>query len=178
MQLKWCVFSEAFPSVSQGWWSPAVLVTTSNCILVAPLVAWPSSMPPLANGNAVWVTCVPQKFLGVMWKLILFGFKWANLTQCIKREAISTWNQNLKVWIRDFFFLNKGLYIPFSTLGLPLWVKNLPAIGRPGFNPWVGKIPWRRERLPTPVFWPGECHGLGHRESDMTEWLHFTSSPY
>ena len=22
---------------------------------------------------------------------------------------------------------------------------------RPGFNPWLGKIPWRRERLPTPV---------------------------
>ena len=25
-----------------------------------------------------------------------------------------------------------------------------------GFDPWVGKIPWRRERLPTPVFWPGD----------------------
>ena len=31
---------------------------------------------------------------------------------------------------------------------------------RPGFNPWVGKIPWRRERLPTPVLWPREFHGL------------------
>ena len=31
---------------------------------------------------------------------------------------------------------------------------------RPGFNPWVGKIPWRRERLHIPVFWPGEFHGL------------------
>ena len=30
---------------------------------------------------------------------------------------------------------------------------------RPGFDPWVGKIPWRRERLPTAVFWPGEFHG-------------------
>ena len=27
---------------------------------------------------------------------------------------------------------------------------------RPGFEPWVGKIPWRRARQPTPVFWPGE----------------------
>ena len=27
--------------------------------------------------------------------------------------------------------------------------------GRPGFDPWVREIPWRRERLPTPVFWPG-----------------------
>ena len=27
-------------------------------------------------------------------------------------------------------------------------------------NPWVGKIPWRRERLPTPLFWPREFLGL------------------
>ena len=60
-------------------------------------------------------------------------------------------------------------------------VKNLPAMQAPGFNPWVGKIPWRRERLLTPVFWPGEFHGLyspwGHKESDMTERLalYFTS---
>ena len=54
-------------------------------------------------------------------------------------------------------------------------VKNLLQCGRPGFDPWVGKIPWRRERLPTPVFWPGEFHGLyspwGHKESDTTERL-------
>ena len=27
------------------------------------------------------------------------------------------------------------------------------------FNPWFGKIPWRRTRLPAPVFFPGESHG-------------------
>jgi len=34
---------------------------------------------------------------------------------------------------------------------------------------------WRRERLPTPVFWPEEFHGLcspwGHKELDTTEQL-------
>ena len=35
-------------------------------------------------------------------------------------------------------------------------VKNLPASGRPGFDPWVGKILWRRAWQPTPVFLPGE----------------------
>ena len=40
---------------------------------------------------------------------------------------------------------------------------------RPGFHPRVGKIPWRRERLPTPVFWPGEFSPWGHKELDMTE---------
>ena len=38
--------------------------------------------------------------------------------------------------------------------------------------------PLERERLPTPVFWPGEFHGLynpwGHKESDMTEQLSLT----
>ena len=52
------------------------------------------------------------------------------------------------------------------------------------FDPWVGKIPWRRAWQPTTVFLPGESHGQrilegyspwGHKESDMTErlTLHF-----
>ena len=32
--------------------------------------------------------------------------------------------------------------------------KNLPACMIPEFNPWVGKISWRRNRLPTLVFLP------------------------
>ena len=31
--------------------------------------------------------------------------------------------------------------------------------GRPGFDPGVGKIPWRMEWQPTPVFLPEESHG-------------------
>ena len=38
-------------------------------------------------------------------------------------------------------------------------VKNLPQYRRPGFDPWVGKIPWRREWQPTPVFLPGKFYG-------------------
>ena len=45
------------------------------------------------------------------------------------------------------------------------------------FDPWVVKIPWRREWLPTPVFLPGEFNGQrslagyspwGHKELDAT----------
>ena len=47
--------------------------------------------------------------------------------------------------------------------------------GDPRFHLWGGKIPCRRERLPTPVFWPGGFRGLyspwGHKESDTTEQL-------
>ena len=53
-------------------------------------------------------------------------------------------------------------------------VKNLPAVQ----EIWVGKIPWRKERLPIPVFWPWKFHGLyspwGCKELDMTEWLSLT----
>ena len=56
-------------------------------------------------------------------------------------------------------------------------VKNLPAM----WETWVGKIPWRRERLPTPVFWPGEFPhkeftNLTRKESDTTEQLSLTES--
>ena len=34
-------------------------------------------------------------------------------------------------------------------------VKNPPAMWEIWVPSWVGKILWRRERLPTPVFWPG-----------------------
>ena len=49
---------------------------------------------------------------------------------------------------------------------------------RPRFNPWVRKIPWRREKLPISVFLPGEFHGqrslvgstkAGQKESDQIE---------
>ena len=52
--------------------------------------------------------------------------------------------------------------------------------GRPGFHPWVGKMPWRRAWQPTLVFLPGESHGQrslvgygpwGHRELDTAEQL-------
>ena len=46
--------------------------------------------------------------------------------------------------------------------GLPRWLRGYSVClqyGRSGFNPWVGKIPWRRIWQPTPGFLPGESHG-------------------
>ena len=63
-----------------------------------------------------------------------------------------------------------------------LVVKNLPAsaghLKKLRFDPWVGKIPWRRAWQPTPVFLTGESLGQrslvgyrpwGHKELDVTE---------
>ena len=48
------------------------------------------------------------------------------------------------------------------------------ACRRPGFDPWTGKVPWRRESLPTPVLWPGEFHGLYSCKATFSL-LHFFS---
>ena len=67
---------------------------------------------------------------------------------------------------------NMWLTINPSTLVAQL-VKNPPAVWETWVRSLVWEIPWRRERLPTPVFWPGEFHGLyslgGLKESDTTE---------
>ena len=41
--------------------------------------------------------------------------------------------------------------------------KSACNAGDPGSIPGLGRLPWTRERLPTPVFWPGEfctVHGV------------------
>ena len=57
-------------------------------------------------------------------------------------------------------------------------VERLPKCGRPGFDPWVEKISWRRKWQPTPVLLPGKSYGQrslvgyhpwGHKESDTIE---------
>ena len=51
------------------------------------------------------------------------------------------------------------------TLGLPRWLSGQESacqcrrLQRLAFDPWVGKIPWRREWQPTPVFLPGKSDG-------------------
>ena len=65
------------------------------------------------------------------------------------------------------------------------WLKICLQFGRPRFDPWVRKFPWRREWQPTTAFFPGESHGQrslmgyclwSHTELDTTEqltlWLH------
>ena len=62
-----------------------------------------------------------------------------------------------------------------------------PRYNRGRFNPWVGKIPWRRVWQPPLVFLPGEFHGqrslaacspLGRKELDMTEVTQYARTPW
>ena len=68
----------------------------------------------------------------------------------------------------------EGIGYPFQYSWASLvaqLVKNPPAMWETWFNPWAGMIP-RRERLPTPVFWPEnsmDCtvHGVAKRRTKL-----------
>ena len=58
------------------------------------------------------------------------------------------------------FFAQKTRFIKYLYVSLVIqMVKNLFAMQETGFDPWIRKIPWRREWIPSPVFLPGEFHG-------------------
>ena len=88
--------------------------------------------------------------------------------------------------------LNLITFLPISKLhsGLELQYQGFPGgkeftsfswqriclqCVRPGSDPWVGEISWRREWLLMPVFWSEEFYGLynpwSRKESDTTEQL-------
>ena len=72
-------------------------------------------------------------------------------------------------------------FLPHLPPGIPWWLRGSSVYlqcWRPGFDPWIRKIPWRRAWQPTPVILPGESHGQrspvgyspwGHKESDMKQ---------
>ena len=67
-----------------------------------------------------------------------------------------------------------------GNLGSQLsWSRIRLQCRRLWFDSWVGKTRWRRERAPTPVFWPGERHGFyspwSREESDTAERLSLPS---
>ena len=70
------------------------------------------------------------------------------------------------------------VFLSKRTTGLPWqlsWQRIRLQCRRPRFDSWVGKIPWRRERLSTPVFWPREFHGqsMGSQRVGQ-DWATFT----
>ena len=74
------------------------------------------------------------------------------LTQKFRKELENT--QTLVpviLHIYHFIHIYRASQVAQSVKNLQRW--------RPGFDPWVGKIPWRRAWQPTPVLLPGESHG-------------------
>ena len=91
------------------------------------------------------------------------------------RKAMTNLDSVLKG--RDITLLTKVRLVKAIVFPVVMY-----GCGRPGFDPWVGKILWRRKWQSTPVLLPGKPHGQrslpnsyspwGCKESDTTEPLH------
>ena len=111
-----------------------------------------------------------KKYFGVMKMIYIWFWYGYGLHECMHLSK----------------FIQNVLPVHFLYVGFPVaqLVKNLLSV----WETWVWSLdwkdPWRRERLPSPVFWPRELHGLysprGGKELDKTEQnsLHFISSLY
>jgi hypothetical protein len=99
--------------------------------------------------------------------------------RCVSLGIHSLMKENIHLYLKVFKYINATMHffcnyhVFYQNIIVAQLVKNLPAMRETWINPWVGKIPWRRERLPTPVSWPEKFHGLyspwGPKESNMTE---------
>ena len=112
-----------------------------------------------AQASHMWV---PEGPVRLGW---LHGGFWGT---CIENSRHSTYTEGI------------GYPLQYSWASVVAQlVKNQPAMQERdlGSIPALGRIPWRRERLPTPVFWPGEFHGLyspwGRRVGH--DWATFTT---
>ena len=93
--------------------------------------------------------------------------------------------QKLLTWINLLVFIGH-----LSCIALPRWLSGKESAcqcrrrWRHQFDPWIGKIPWRRKWQPTPVFLPEKFHGqrnlVGYiswvcKELDTSEHTHTCS---
>ena len=97
-----------------------------------------------------WATREALIWLLMFWAFYFFQLYWGILDKynCTYLKYVTWW----------FHF--KRPYC--EHLGLPRWLsakESACQCRRHGFDPWVGRIPWRRKCQPTPVFLPGKSHG-------------------
>ena len=97
--------------------------------------------------------------------LLFILYKSKSSQRCKLESSITlALNSNFTKWRPCIWvsYMSVSLVLSWISLRSSLvaqLVKNLPAMQKPQFYPWVRKIPWRKEHLPTPVCLPGEFHG-------------------
>ena len=132
---------------------------------------WEGS-PGKGNRNSFWYLCLRNPMDIGAWQAIVHGVakSWTQMSVCMCAHTHTYTHTHI---------IHKGF--PGGTSGKePAW--QCRRHKRWGFDPWVGKIPWRRAWQPTPVFLPGESHGqrslwaTDHRVSKSQTWLKWLST--
>ena len=111
--------------------------------------------------------------LHLWWQFLMLGLRVGGYT-FTKGNPCSAFRQ-VSIVLENSFWI-----CWFSVAFLVAQTESACNAGDPGSILELGKIPWKREWEPTPVFLPGKSHGQrslvgyspwGHKESEKTEWL-------
>ena len=103
--------------------------------------------------------------MGISFKqiiLLLLYFSWGSQCKNTKVDCHSLLQWTILCQTLTSRDMPGEISIISDMQGLPWWLRwqrICMQSGRSGFNPWVGKIQWRRAWQPTPVFLPGESPG-------------------
>ena len=104
-------------------------------------------------------------------------------SRTIFQEKFQFWLPHaLEIKSTSIVCLFENCFSHFGACLIAQLVKNPPAMQETWVCSLGWEIPWRRESLPTLVFWPGEFHGLyspqAPKELDTTERLSLHFSPF
>ena len=157
-----------------SWWChPTILssVTLFSCLQSFPASrSFPMSQYFASGCQSIGVSASAS----VLPMNIQDGFPWG-LTglASLQSKGLSRVFSNITVQKCQFFGAQPSLGFPSVSVGKD----NCLQYGRPGLNPWVGKIPWRREQLLSLVFWPRESmdcivHGVAKNRPPLSD-FHF-----
>ena len=129
-----------------------------------------------------WWDQMPSSSLSECWFLSQLFHSLLSVSSRSSLVPLAFYHKGGVICISEVVDISPGRLDSSCASSIPTFHKGFPCgsagrvrlqCRRPGFDPWVGKIPWRRERLPTAVFWPREFHGLysprGRKESDTTD---------
>ena len=133
-------------------------------------------------------------YLSVSLSICLSVYLSSCLSICVSIHLSVYLSVQLSIYLSLSICLSFHLSSIYMSPWLHCWVSSKESAcqcrrrKRPGFDPWVGKIPWRRKWQPTPVSLPGESHGrrslvgynlLGHRvKHDWSKWAGVHTSVY
>ena len=136
--------------------STVLVMPSKHLILWHPRLLRPSIFPSIRNFSN-------ESAIHIRWpKYWSFSFSTSSSKEYLGLTSlkIDWFNLVLSKGVSEVFSsttVYKGINSSVLPLlyGLPWWLRLLRThlqCGKPGFDPWVGKIPWRKEWLPIPVF--------------------------
>ena len=129
------------------------LMTSSRggAIQWGPWTLWLPKEPHLAD---VFLTCLKGGYVSPDYRC------WIQRGHKLTLTLFNLHGASLVAWI--LFYWERIWPASQQTVGFPRQLRQYRIClqcRRPGFGPWVGKIPWKRQWQPTPVVFPGKSHG-------------------